>query len=219
MLKQVGFFALIINLIALSAQVAGQTLNYSFEEPDLTPQKVSLNSEYQALDNPAPREDTSKNFNELATDNALKSALVPGLGQIENNQVWKAPIVWAGLGFTTFLLIDNNNKYQDFAKAYKKRTDGNPNTVDKYDPQSDTDIVFTQQGLKDARETFRRYRTLSAISIIGVYGLNILDAYVFAHLKEFDVSDNLTMSVNQPKFANIAGRNTLMTGITLNLKP
>jgi len=162
---------------------------------------------------------TRLDYDEKAQQAAIKSAVLPGWGQIQNNQLWKAPIVWAGLGFTTYLLIDNNRKYQDFARAYHLRTDGNPNTIDQYDPNSNSELAFSKQGLKEARGTFRRYRTLSFLSIIALYGMNILDAYVFAHLKGFNISDNLSASVNPLNFGKIVGINTLTTGITLKIKP
>ncbi len=165
-------------------------------------------------------DDTGKaKINRKARNTAIKSAIVPGLGQVQNNQIWKVPVVWAGLGLTTYFYFDNQQKYQKYAKAFRLRTDGDPNTVDQFDPQSDNSPVFSQQGLKDARETFRRYRTISLFSIVGVYGLNILDAYVFAHLKDFDISDDLSLSVNPPKFGNIARPKSVMTGITVKIKP
>lgn len=166
-------------------------------------------------------QDTAEfDYNQKAKNTAIKSALVPGLGQIQNGQIWKAPIVWAGLGFTAYLFIDNNGKYQEFSKAYRLRTDNDPNTIDPYSQQANNNKpVYSQQALKKARTTFRRRSTLSLFSILGVWSLNILDAYVFAHLQDFDVSDDLSASVNPPNFGNIARTNALMTGITLKLSP
>jgi hypothetical protein len=63
-----------------------------------------------------------KALNEKARSRALSSALAPGLGQIQNGQFWKAPLVWGGLGLSVYFIINNNNRYQEFAKAYRLRT-------------------------------------------------------------------------------------------------
>lgn len=160
--------------------------------------------------------------NQKARKRALQSALLPGLGQVNNDQVWKAPLVWAGLGLTVYFVIENNRRYQEFAKAYRLRTDGDSTTIDKFDPSDRADNsppFYSSGGLRDGRETFRRNRTLSVISGIAVYLANVIDAYVFAHLQDFDVSDDLSMSVHPPRFANIAQQPALTTGITLKLKP
>ncbi len=171
-------------------------------------------------ENNAKQDSAEFDYNQKAKRSAIQSAVVPGLGQIRNGQVWKAPIVWAGLGITTYFLINNHNNYQEFAEAYRLRTDDDPNTIDPFSQRINNDKpVYSDQALKKARSTFRRRRTLSAFSIFGVWSLNILDAYVFAHLQDFDISDNLSASVNPPNFGNIAGANTVMTGITLKISP
>ena len=163
-----------------------------------------------------------KALNEKARSRALSSALAPGLGQIQNGQFWKAPLVWGGLGLSVYFIINNNNRYQEFAKAYRLRTDGDSTTIDKFDPASNADNsppFYTDAGLRDGRETFRRNRTVSIISTAAVYLANVIDAYVFAHLQDFDVSDDLSMDIRPPRIANIAQQPGFTAGITLKLKP
>jgi hypothetical protein len=52
-----------------------------------------------------------------------------------------------------------------------------------------------------------------------VYLANVIDAYVFAHLQDFDVSDDLSMDIRPPRIANIAQQPGFTAGITLKLKP
>lgn len=171
---------------------------------------------------PASEKDTVINLvNKKARKRALQSAVLPGLGQIQNGQLWKAPLVWGGLGLTTYFIIRNNNRFQEFAKAFRLRTDQDSTTIDKFDPtdRADNDPPFySKAALKDGRETFRRNRTLSIISTFAVYLANVIDAYVFAHLQDFDVSDDLSMSVRPPRIANIAQQPGVMAGISLKLK-
>lgn len=159
--------------------------------------------------------------NQKARSRALKSMVLPGLGQIQNGQLWKAPLVWGGLGLTTFLIFRNNDRFQEYADAFRKRTDGDSTTTDKFDPEvpSNDPPFLSQAALRDGRETFRRNRTLSVISAVAIYLANIIDAYVFAHLQDFNVSDDLSMQVRPPRFANIASQPSIMTGISLKLNP
>ena len=160
-----------------------------------------------------------KQVNKKARNRALQSAILPGLGQINNGQIWKVPLVWGGLGLATYNIIENHQSYKQFAKAYRLRVDGDSTTIDQYDPITGNSPVYSSSALKDARETFRRNRTLSILTAFLVYAANVVDAYVYAHLQDFDVSDDLTMNVNPPKFANIANHNTISAGITIKLKP
>ena len=64
-------------------------------------------------------------------------------------------------------------------------------------------------------ETYHQRRDLFIILTAGFYALNILDAYVWAHLNQFDNSDDLTLKV-QPSFVNIAGQQS--AGLSLKLR-
>jgi len=54
------------------------------------------------------------------------------------------------------------------------------------------------------------------IIIGGLYLLNIVDAYVDAHLKEFDMSDNLSLRVSPLLYT--ANYSHLATGLSLSLR-
>jgi hypothetical protein len=47
--------------------------------------------------------------------------------------------------------------------------------------------------LKNRQQNYRRYRDLSYISAAGIYLICILDAYVDAHLYDFDISPDLSV--------------------------
>lgn len=163
-----------------------------------------------------------KIVNRKARRRAIQSAILPGLGQVQNGQLWKVPLVWGGLGLTSYFIIRNNNRFQEFAKAFRLRTDQDSTTIDKFDPtdRANNDPPFySKAALKDGRETFRRNRTLSIISTVAVYLANVIDAYVFAHLQDFNVSDDLSMSVRPPRIANFAQQPGIMAGVSLKLKP
>lgn len=120
---------------------------------------------------------------------ALFSAVLPGLGQAYNREYWKIPLVYAALGITTYTFIDNMKVYRQFRNAYRIRVDGNADTHDEFEG------LYTDAGLKVNRDAFREYVDYSVLVFVLAYGLNILDATVFAHLRNFDMSDDLSMKI------------------------
>jgi hypothetical protein len=142
---------------------------------------------------------------------ALQSAVVPGLGQITNGQIWKVPIIYGGGFALAYWIRFNNQKYQSYRQAYKYRTDDDTNTIDEYP-------LYSERALLLLREDYHTARDLSVIVTVVAYAANILDAYVYAHLKDFDVSNNMRMQVQPVNLVNIAGRTTCVASIKFNLK-
>jgi len=120
---------------------------------------------------------------------ALFSAVLPGLGQIYNRKYWKPPILYAGLIALGYAIEFNNSNYKIFRKAYLYRVDGDSTTVDDYEK-----IYPDANALLVRKDYYRRTRDLMWIITTGVYILNIIDAYVDAHLSDFDISDNLSLN-------------------------
>ncbi|MDX5420725.1 MAG: DUF5683 domain-containing protein [Hymenobacteraceae bacterium] len=156
---------------------------------------------------------------------ALFSAVVPGLGQVYNKAYWKVPIIYATGAVLGYFLIDNNNKYQDFRSALiQRRIDSTDRYVNSpiYGVHNPANGVLTTRGtqnLKYSRDFYRRNRDLTIMLSILAYGLNIAEAYVHAHLREFDISDDLALRV-QPNLVPAMGfRHTYTPGITLVLHP
>ncbi len=140
---------------------------------------------------------------------AMLSATLPGLGQIYNQKYWKVPVIYAGFGAVIYFLDFNNSYYQKYQKAYQYRVDGNPHTQDDF-PQYDADV------LRRARDYYRRNLEITYIAAAALYILNILDASVDAHLMDFDISEDLSMSmkpsiekVNYGKYSNTGLRLTI----------
>ncbi len=133
---------------------------------------------------------------------AMYSAIIPGWGQAYNKKYWKIPIVYAGFGTIGYFIGWNNRYYNTYKDAYSDLTDDDPNTdsyndieaSQYYDLTNPTDFNNFRTGLNKQQEYYRRNRDLLIISIIGFYGLNIIDASVDAHFFEFDISEDLTMN-------------------------
>jgi len=126
---------------------------------------------------------------------SILSAVLPGAGQIYNNKYWKAPIVWGGLGVSVYYIIYNTRKYNQFKDAYIARIDGDSLTVDTRFTASDAQI-------KSDLDYYRRLRDISYIVTAAIYTLNIIDAAVDAHLKYFDISDDISARIRPTLLLN-----------------
>jgi len=132
----------------------------------------------------------------------LYSAILPGMGQAYNKKYWKIPIIYAGFGTIGYFIHWNNDNYKILKQAYSDLTDGDENTrsyedleaSEYYDLDDPTDYNNFKTGLSKQQSYYRRNRDLLIISMVGFYGLNIIDASVDAHLFDFDISEDLTFN-------------------------
>ena len=115
----------------------------------------------------------------------LYSALVPGLGQIYNKQYWKAGVVYAGFGVISGFLVSNVKQYQYYHKIYIGRIDQDPSTTD-------TISIYSTDDINTLRKGYQTYTQYTVIAGTLAYVLNILDAYISAHLKTFDMSKDIS---------------------------
>ncbi len=149
---------------------------------------------------------------QLITDRTPRGALwraaaLPGWGQIYNKQYIKLPFVYAALGGLVYTAITNHQDYILYReafqyKAYQELVDAGSLEVNpKSSFQSSYMEVEAQFGsissrpLEAQRNNFRRSRDLSFVGVGLVYSLAMLDAYVSAHLLDFDVGENLSIHV------------------------
>lgn len=149
---------------------------------------------------------------------ALYSAIIPGMGQVYNGAYWKVPIVYATGAVLGYFVISHHNNYQDLRTALLIRNDGDPTTVDRYSahPILGEGRARGTDNLRYNRDFFRRNRDLTILLSVLAYGLNVAEAYVHAHLKEFDVGDDLSMRL-EPNLMQIPGTATATPGFTLTL--
>lgn len=157
-------------------------------------------------------EERETTFNPDPTRAVWLSALFPGLGQIYNRRYWKIPIVvgaYLGLGYATSW---NNGMLNDYSRAYRDIMDSDPSTnsyMNFFPPttnESDLDRTWLTNVLKSRKNFYRRNRDLCIISMIGVYFIAMIDAYVDASLSHFDITPDLSVDVGPAVM--IDGRNT-----------
>ena len=133
-------------------------------------------------------------YNPLAPAKAaFYSAVLPGLGQAYNKKYWKIPIVYAGIGTGIYFYFKNDKEYDRFRNAYKRRLAGF--TDDEFWGEGSNPIISDKR-LIDAQKSSQRNKDLSIAVAVGFYLLNIIDANVDAHLRQFNVSEDLSLAPN-----------------------
>lgn len=146
---------------------------------------------------------------------AIRSAIIPGWGQAYNKKYWKIPIVWAAVGIPGWLVYYNQEWYKRTGYAVKVSDAGNnlPVFLNKVDPQL-LPLVQNHQtsALINYRNEFRRNRDYAILFGLLFWGLNIVDATVDAHLKDFDVSEDLSFSIKPALLpGNVAGLSLVLS--------
>lgn len=122
-----------------------------------------------------------------------RSAMIPGWGQIYNKKYWKLPLVYGGLGATAGVFVYNVKNYRLLRQAFIYKTDTLPND-NLIDPRFKN---LSAGALRSYRNSFRQNVDYSVLFFIAFWGLNVADATVDAHLKAFDVNDNLSLQIKQ----------------------
>lgn len=138
--------------------------------------------------------------------------MFPGAGQFYNKSYWKVPIVLGAFATMGYLIDWNSRGYQRYRTAYNQFPDNEFKS--RSNPPSQTQ-------LKNWRDNFRRNRDLCIIITAGAYLLSVVEAHVDAHLKDFDVSDDLSLRV-EPTMIDMSSymsdQNTGYPGVGLSMK-
>jgi hypothetical protein len=139
---------------------------------------------------------------------AVMSAIIPGLGQIYNEKYWKVGVIYVGAGFLTYYFKRNIDSLKSYQSAYTARIDTSSATIDnKYTNLSNASVLSN-------RNFHRRQRDIALLGFFGLYALQIIDANVDAHLKEFEINEDLSMKIT-PSFSGLISP---MPHIGLNVK-
>ncbi|HTX88273.1 MAG TPA: DUF5683 domain-containing protein [Bacteroidales bacterium] len=145
------------------------------------------------------------------TKATIMSACLPGLGQIYNHKYWKVPIIYAGFGVLTYLIVFNTNEYLNYQCAYIEKNNGTSNGNYKYLTDK-----YTADELLSGVEYYRRNLEISVLVSALWYALNIIDATVDAHLFTYNINKELSLRVG-PAVINRYGTPEVSSGIRLCL--
>ena len=150
-----------------------------------------------------PQDSTLKNTDPVVNDTIKKhsirtavilSAVIPGAGQIYNHTAmpkgkkkafWKVPLIYAGLGASTYYLISNQMTQRDLKAEYTNRLEGLPG-----DPKWQS---YDDAGVLTLYGQHLNRRDLSILAVGAVYLLQLVDAGVEAHFVTYDISEDLTL--------------------------
>ena len=121
----------------------------------------------------------------------LLAAVMPGLGQVYNKKYWKLPLVYGGFFFIGYYIKTYNDLYTEYKghlffnleNGLRDANDENPN------------VDLTTGQVRRIVDQSRRERDFMIILMGGMYILQMVDAHVDAHLKEFDINPRLQVSI------------------------
>lgn len=152
---------------------------------------------------------------------AIRSAMLPGLGQIRNGfnlyRGIKVAGIYTGATMLTLAYIDNSKQYNVFTKEleYRTRNKDNPDVSKRTEnplyANSPTDRLI------QAKDIYRRNKQVIIFSYAGLYLLNIVEAYIDARLANFDVGDVASIKI-RPDLLNtnqMYGFNTFAPGMKI----
>ena len=169
----------------------------------------------------------------------IMALLLPGLGQIYNDQWWKVPILYGGIGADIYGITWNAKNYVLYRDsyiqwvAYREALAKDPETPYPENPAWDdiqksfdveTDpFMQTEQGrdwfekvLSNKRTSYKRNRDLCYIIMGAIYALNVIDATVFAHFYDFEIDDDLSLNLQpQSTYSPLSGPSVGLS-LTLN---
>lgn len=199
MLKGYGLKLIsLLLLLGLACSVAAQ-------QPPQSLQSASpvASSSSSTPDNPAAS--TSNPDKVVASQHSPTKAtllsLLPGAGQVYNHQAWKIPIIYGILGGLGYFVYDNYGKMVSFREEYLLRVNEGTKQLRGYENYPDASIYNLYQSYN---QRFQLFVILTAVA----YGLNLVDAYVFGHLFDFQINDDLSLNLSpemSPQWLPLSG--------------
>lgn len=128
---------------------------------------------------------------------ALYSAVIPGLGQIYNRHYWKLPIIYAGVGVAVYFIYDNSTNYNKYRRMYSGYLSNDAAALADMEQSN-----LSPEYVKYLQDYHRRYLDITVLVTALGYTLQVLDAAIFAHLKGFDMSEDISLKVQPVAYPN-----------------
>ena len=195
-MKKLLFLLFLVNL---TSTIQGQVIRIDTTKIVNIDKKIKVYS----------KQDSLKKFYKIIPRTAtIRSAMVPGWGQVYNRQYWKLPLVAGAFAVNIYFIVYNDTRYH-YYKGYLGQTYPPQsiatvnvplyNSVDSEGKQVYRD--FNQDTLNNAVAGYRKNRDGSYLILLAVWAANIVDANVTAHLKTFDMTDDISLKI-QPTFSS-----------------
>lgn len=148
----------------------------------------------------------------------IMAMILPGSGQIYNDQWWKVPILYAGVAADMYGIIWNNKRFIEYRDAfveysqYLEAKAKDPETPYPENPawdkipkgfdvetypylQTSSGQQWFKNTLSNRKTSFKRNRDLCYIVMAAIYAINIIDATVYAHFYDFEIDDDLSINL------------------------
>ncbi len=184
-------------LTFLCVQVNGQTKDTASTKTSKIAKFFTFNKSKKLLDSTKiNKADTIKKKPSVAGPAALRSAIFPGLGQIYNKKYWKLPLVYGAISFPVVTFIYNLEWYNKTREAYNIKFYNDTAKIKLSTDGLDQRLIpLSSQSLRLYRNSFRQGADFSVLGLLVVWGLQVADAAVDAHLKGFNVNDDLSLKI------------------------
>lgn len=178
------FFGMVLSAQELDTAINGTSIKESIQVVDTLPKPTYKKG--LVLDGSVPYLMLKPNPKRAG----LWSSILPGAGQVYNNQYWKVPVIYGLLGGGLYMITDNYKNYQRYRKAYVQRIDGDPDTIDEF-----VNLYGQESSLKTKQDEYRRNFDMFSVLTVLVYGLQIMDALAYAYLQDFDIDPNISYHI------------------------
>ncbi len=124
----------------------------------------------------------------------LRSLVLPGWGQATNKQYWVIPIVYSAAVGGVYTIWWNNDRYK-FYKSFLSQIIIEKKTEVYIPVKGELRGPFVQTQIEPAVKAYRRQRDLSWIGIAVGWTLQAIQANVSAHLKGFDMNEDISIKL------------------------
>ena len=193
-MKKLLFLLFLINL---TLNIQGQIIRID------TSQIVNIDKKIKVYS----KQDSLKKFYKIIPRTAtLRSLMVPGWGQFYNRQYWKLPLVAGAFAVNIYFIARNDMHYHYYrnilGQTYSSGTTTTATTFNVPIYDDPTNIrEYNQDQLNNIVAGYRKNRDGSYLILFAVWAANIVDANVTAHLKTFDMTDDISLKI-QPTFSS-----------------
>lgn len=143
---------------------------------------------------------------------ALLWSIIPGGGQVYNRDWWKVPLVAGGF-YALYRTIDyNTDIYRRLQDAYLLKLED----MDHEFSGTSIDNITT---LRNLRDRYDKNTQMSYVFLILGYALQGVEAYVDAHLRQFDIDDDLSFRLKPTlDILPISGQAVMGFGVVIPIK-
>jgi hypothetical protein len=190
---------MILSFVLVTASVTAQNRD-SLLKPDTVKSKVQLASPKKSP--PVVKSAARIELEKMPRRAAIRSAIIPGWGQLTNHRWWKVPLVYGGFVGIGLVYDFNQTNYKIFLKEAQNRQFNEQNPKGPQRPINPAYQTLSTTGIITIKDSYRRDRDLTILGGIAFYAVTIIDAYVDAKFFRFDINDELALQV-KPAFQNI----------------